>query len=263
MFASPGAIAISTKFFTIYWYGIIVAFAFLIGQAIIISVANKEYKDEKLSEIIYELAFWALLGGIIGARLYYVLLSSSYYMQNLPEIFMLQNGGISIHGGILGGVIATYIYARKNNVDFLKFADLYALGLPIAQAIGRWGNFFNSEAFGLPTTFPWGVFIPYYARPETLKSYEFFHPTFLYESILDIIIFLILFFVLKKYYFKNKGVLFFSYLILYSICRIFVESVRTDSVLNIFGIPVAIWVSVFITIFSIMFLLYSRYFLKH
>ena len=159
MFASPGAIAISTKYFTIYWYGIILACAFLVGQWIIISVANKEYKNEKLCDTIYELAFWALLGGIIGARLYYVLLSFSYYMQNPLEVIMLQNGGISIHGGILGGVIATYIYAKKHNIDFLKFADLYALGLPIAQAIGRWGNFFNSEAFGLPTNLPWGVFI--------------------------------------------------------------------------------------------------------
>lgn len=246
MFASPGAIAISTKYFTIYWYGIILACAFLVGQWIIISVANKEYKNEKLCDTIYELAFWALLGGIIGARLYYVLLSFSYYMQNPLEVIMLQNGGISIHGGILGGVIATYIYAKKHNIDFLKFADLYALGLPIAQAIGRWGNFFNSEAFGLPTNLPWGVFIPQGLRPYMYKSAEFFHPTFLYECIWDIFIFFILFFVIKKHFFNNKGILFFGYLILYSVGRIFIESVRIDSVLNVFGIPIAIWVSLFI-----------------
>ncbi|MCR4881452.1 MAG: prolipoprotein diacylglyceryl transferase [bacterium] len=254
MFASPGAVAISTDFFTLYWYGIIIAFAFVLGQIIIISVANKEYKGEKLSEIIYELAFWALLGGIIGARLYYVILNSAYYLDNPMETIMLQNGGISIHGGIIGGVIATYIYAKKNNVDFLKFADLYALGLPIAQALGRWGNFFNSEAFGLPTSLPWGLFIPESLRPLQYKSFEFFHPTFLYESLWDIFIFLILFFVIKKYYFKNKGVLFFSYLILYSVGRIAIESIRIDSILNILGIPVAIWACIFTIIISAVFL---------
>ena len=255
MFASPGAIAISTKFFTIYWYGICIALAFLAGQFVVIKTANKEYKGEKLTDTIYELAFWALLGGIIGARLYYVILNSSYYIHNPAEIIMLNHGGISIHGGILGGMITTYIYAKKNDVDFWKFADLYALGLPIAQAIGRWGNFFNSEAFGLPTNLPWGVYIPKDLRPVLYKPFDFFHPTFLYECIWDILIFFVLYFVIKKYFFKNKGVLFFCYLILYSAGRIAIEIIRTDSVLNIFGIPVAIWISIIIISISLIFLL--------
>ncbi len=255
MFSSPGAIAINTPFFTIYWYGIILAVAFLVGQFVIIKTANKEYAGEKLSETIYELAFWALLGGIVGARLYYVILNFQYFFQNPTEIIMINHGGISIHGGILGGIVATCIYARKNDVDFLKFADLYALGLPIAQAIGRWGNFFNSEAFGMPTSLPWGVFIPRELRPFVYRNSEYFHPTFLYESLWDIFIFLVLFFVIKKYAFNQKGVLFFSYLILYSVGRICIECVRIDSVLNILGIPVAILVSVFIIIISLIFIL--------
>lgn len=260
MFASPGAVAISTNFFTIYWYGIFIALAFLAGQFIIIRTANIEYKGEKLSETIYSLAFWALLGGIIGARLYYVVLNSYYYFQNPAEIIMLNHGGISIHGGILGGIVTTYLYAKRNDVDFWKFADLYALGLPIAQAIGRWGNFFNSEAFGLPTTLPWGVFIPIELRPIEYRTSEFFHPTFLYESLWDILIFLVLYFFIKKIFFKDKGVLFFSYLLLYSFGRIIIEFIRIDSVLNILGISVAIWVSIVIAIISILFLIKK---LKH
>ncbi len=255
MFASPGAIAISTGVFTIYWYGICIAVAFLAGQFVVIKTANKEYKGEKLAEIIYSLAFWALLGGIIGARLYYVVLNFQYYFSNPAEIIMLNHGGISIHGGILGGIVTTLVYAKKNSVDFWKFADLYALGLPIAQAIGRWGNFFNSEAFGLPTTLTWGVFIPRELRPFAYRTSEYFHPTFLYECIWDIFIFFILYFLIKKYFFQNKGVLLFSYLILYSVGRIMIEFIRIDSVLNILGLPVAIWVSLIIIAISAIYLI--------
>ena len=184
MFSSPGAIAFSTKYITVYWYGIIVAFAFLVAQFFIIYVANKEYKEEKLADTIYELAFLALLGGIIGARLYYVFLGLPYFLNNPIEIIMVNHGGLSVHGGLLGGIIAGFIYLKKNKLSFLKYADLYALGLPIGQAIGRWGNFFNSEAFGLPTNLPWGVYIPKNLRPDTYINYDYFHPTvFCFEKI--------------------------------------------------------------------------------
>ena len=254
MFTSPGAVAINTPHITIYWYGIIMAAAFLIGQFFVVIFAKKEYKEENIFNTLTDIAFWALLGGILGARLYYVLLSSSYYIKHPLEIIMLQNGGLSIQGALLGGIIAVLIYTKKTQTDFFKYADLYALGLPIAQAIGRWGNFFNSEAFGLPTSLPWGVFIPEALRPNAYNMYEFFHPTFLYESLWNIFIFLILFFVIKKHFFKNKGVVFFSYLILYSLGRILIETIRVDSVLNILGIPVAVWACFITIIISVVFL---------
>ncbi|MCQ2957879.1 MAG: prolipoprotein diacylglyceryl transferase [Candidatus Gastranaerophilales bacterium] len=256
MFTSPGAIALKTPFFSIYWYGIILAVAFLVGQFIVLTLAKKEYNDKSTIDHIYEIAFWALICGIVGARLYYVILGFDYYSAHLPEIIMVQNGGLSIHGGLIGGILGTIFYCKNKKIDFFKYADLYALGLPIAQSIGRWGNFFNSEAFGLPTNLPWGVYIPLNNRPIDLALYEYFHPTFLYESLWDIFIFVILFFILKKYFFKKQGVLFFSYLILYSIGRIFIECIRTDSVLNLFGIPVAIIVCFLTIIVSVVALRY-------
>jgi len=247
MFTSPGSIAISCEYFTIYWYGIILAVAFTVGLFTVSAIAKKEYQDEKIVNNVVEIAFWVLLCGIISARLYYVILCADYYSMHLSEIFMLQKGGLSIQGGLLGGIIGGFICCKKFKLNFLQYADLYALGLPIAQAIGRWGNFFNSEAFGRPTSLPWGLFIPQQNRPYIYEFDEYFHPTFLYESLWNILVFLILFFVIKKYCFQNRGVIFFSYLILYSIGRMFIELIRVDSVLNILNVPVAIWVC-FITI---------------
>jgi len=252
MFTSPGNIAIHTPYCTIYWYGIIMAIAFIIGQLVVIQIAKKEYSDKNIVDILYEIVFWALIGGILGARIYYVLLSFPYYSSHLSEIIMLQHGGLSIQGGLLGGMLCVYLYCKKEKIEFLKYADLYALGLPIGQAIGRWGNFFNSEAFGLPTNLPWGLYIPINNRPLMYALNEYFHPTFLYECLWNIIVFLILFFIIKKYFFDKKGVIFFSYLILYSIGRIIIETIRIDSVFTIFNISIAIWVCIATIIISII-----------
>ena len=256
MFTSPGAIALSFLNINIYWYGIILAFAFVAGQFVAIKIAQKEYpKDTSVVENLYELAFFTLVGGILGARIYYVILSFSYYSSHIGEIFMLQQGGLSIHGAIIGGLICGGLYCKFQKLNFLKYADLYALGLPIAQAIGRWGNFFNSEAFGLPTNLPWGVYIPPNNRPLLYEFNEFFHPTFLYESLWNILVFLILYFVIKKYFFQKHGILFFSYLILYSLGRILVESIRIDAVLEFLNISIAIWVCILTIIIAAGFLI--------
>lgn len=252
MFVSPGAIALKTQFFTIYWYGIVLAVAFVVGLFVALKIAKHIYNDKKVCDEIFDSALWALLGGILGARLYYVLLSLPYYISNPNEIFFIQQGGLSIHGAIIGGLIGGGIFCKIKKADFLKYADIYALGLPIAQAIGRWGNFFNSEAFGKPTALPWGLYIPAQNRPLEFQFYDFFHPTFLYESLWNLFVFLILYFVLRKICFRYKGALFFAYLILYSFGRILIENVRIDSVLNIAGIPVAIWISLVTIIISVI-----------
>ncbi|MDD3594312.1 MAG: prolipoprotein diacylglyceryl transferase [Candidatus Gastranaerophilales bacterium] len=251
MLSSPGAIAISTPFISIYWYGIIVAFAFFIGLGAAAYFGKKIYNDNNVIENIYEIAFWVLLGGIVGARLYFVLLSLPYYLQNPVEILMINKGGLSIHGGLLGGMIAGYFYIKKHNLSFFKYADLFALALPLGQAVGRWGNFFNSEAFGKPADIWWGVKIPLENRPEIYKAFEVFHPAFLYESLWNIFIFLVLYFVIKRFFIAKEGIVFFSYLLLYSIGRILIETVRVDSVLNILEIPVAVWVSLVLCAVSV------------
>ncbi len=251
IFQSPGYLAFNIGSLDVHWYGIVMAFSILVGIFTIIFIKNKYFKDIS-TDVICDLSFVLIVSGIISARLYYVLLDSSYFIKNPLEIPAIWNGGISIQGAILGGIIAGYLYTKANKLNFFRYADLYSFGLIIGQAIGRWGNFFNSEAFGSPTNLPWKLYIPYFSRPEAFKNYEFFHPAFLYESLLNVIIFVILLFIMKKFTQRKDGTIFFSYMILYSIARLIVESIRLDSVLNIYNIHIAHITSVLFIIFGII-----------
>jgi len=254
MFVSPGDVAFSIGPLTVYYYGIIMAASLTIGVLIAVLITKKFYPTLN-SDIIYDIAPHVIIGAIIGARAYYCLLSFSYFANNPLEIVELWHGGLSIHGAILGGIIAGAIYTKRHKLPFLKLCDIFTYGLVIGQAIGRWGNFFNSEAFGRPTENFLKLYIPIYKRPLEYMQYDYFHPTFLYESILDVCIFLVLFFVIRKLTKKTDGIVFFSYLIMYSIVRIAIEQIRIDSVLNINGIPVAQIVSVLIIIIATLGLL--------
>ena len=144
-------------------------------------------------------------------------------------------------------------------MPFLRYADLFSFGLVTGQIIGRWGNFFNSEAFGLPTNLPWKLYIPIFSRPIEYKMKEFFHPTFLYESLLNIIVFIILFILLTKLKNRKNGIIFFSYLILYSIVRLIVETIRIDSVLNFGILHIAHITSIVFIIISILGFIFLRH----
>lgn len=234
---SPSEIAFFIFGLPVYWYGVILACAVLVG----VIVAEKLSKNVPSGFFIDSSPVF-ILTGIFGARLYYCFLNFPYYLKNPLQIFDIRQGGLSIHGMILAGILAVFWIAKKNNMKFLEIADILACACAVAQSIGRWGNFFNSEAFGIPTYSNWGVFIPQSNRPISYLSEELFHPTFLYESVLDLIIFFVLIFILRKQ--SVNGVVFFAYLILYSFARIFVEQIRLDSALNIMGFPVAQIVSV-------------------
>ncbi len=211
----------------------------LAGVLLIIWIKNKYFKEIS-TDTICDLSFFLIIFGLLSARLYYVALDYEYFSRHPYEILAVWNGGISIQGAIIGGIIAGYFYTEEHNYNFLRFADLFSFGLISGQIIGRWGNFFNSEAFGLPTDLPWKLYIPYQCRPLEYKNFEFFHPAFLYESLLNAVILIILFFILKKSGGNRKnGVIFFTYLILYSFVRLLVETIRVDSVLNIGGVHVA------------------------
>ncbi len=250
MFTSPGDIAFSIGSVSIYYYGIIMATSLAAGILTAAFVA-KIYYTELKPDVIFNIAPVVIISALLGARVYYCLLNLSYYSQNLLEIFNVRQGGLSIHGAILGGLVGGIIYAKKYKLPVLKLCDIFSYGLILGQAIGRWGNFFNSEAFGRPTQNFLKLFIPIYKRPLEYMQHNYFHPTFLYESILDVCIFLILFFVVRKLVKNKDGVVFFSYLILYSIARIIIEHIRIDSVLNVFGIPIAQIVSFVIILISI------------
>jgi len=220
-------------------------------------ISKKYYKTVDLDALV---DFFPILiiFSIIGARLYYVLLSLDYYLKYPKEIFAIWHGGISIHGAILGGLLTGIIYFKFiKKIPVLPYADVVSYGLSLGQGIGRWGNFFNQEAFGLPCDLPWKLYIDPPFRPSGLTQYSYFHPAFLYESIWDFLVFLVLFFVVRKWAKNRFGLVFFSYLIVYSSGRIFIENIRTDSVLNVQNLPIALLVSIFtilISIFGILFL---------
>ncbi|MFA6988527.1 MAG: prolipoprotein diacylglyceryl transferase [Candidatus Gastranaerophilaceae bacterium] len=252
MFTSPGAVAFQFGSLTIYWYGIMIATAFLTGLFVTLKIARKYYNSSEIEDNIYNLAFIILPGALIGARLYFVLFNLDYYLQNPLDIIMIHKGGLSIHGGILGGFLTGICYTLKNKIPAFMYADLFAFGVIIGQAIGRWGNFFNSEAFAKPTNLPWKLYISPLMRPEKYANEAFFHPAFLYESLWNIFVFFILYFFIWKKYSNKHGIVFFSYLILYSIGRLFIESIRIDSVFNFLGFPVAQWMSIILIITGII-----------
>lgn len=252
MFQSPGEVAFSLFGMQVYFYGIILAVAAFVGFLTAYKLYAKFFDNESAEKIL-DMAPVLIISGILGARLYYCLVNYSYYAIHPLEILDIRQGGLSIHGMILGGILGLYACFKYYKMDFLRLLDVMACGTAIAQAIGRWGNFFNSEAFGMPTDLPWKLYIPEAHRPLSMIKYEYFHPAFLYESILDLLIFGILLFLFKKLT-HFKGLTFGIYLILYSFVRIGVEYLRVDSVLNILGFPVAQWVSVLIIIFAFFYI---------
>jgi phosphatidylglycerol:prolipoprotein diacylglycerol transferase len=238
MFKSPGDIALTIGSIDIYWYGIFMSLSILAGITVIFFTGKKYYKDISF-DTICDLSFELILAGIVFARLYYVVMDYKYFLKYPFEIPAVWNGGISIQGAIIGGIIIGYIYVKQYKLSFLRLADLFSFGLVTGQIIGRWGNFFNSEAFGYPTQLPWKLYIPYSSRPLEYKAQEFFHPAFLYESLLNVGVLLILFLLLTKVKNRKDGLIFFSYIILYSVVRIIVETIRIDSVLSFGSIHVA------------------------
>lgn len=201
----------------VMWYGVLIALGMLIG----IALAVREAKRVGISEDdVLNIAIIAIPVAIICARLYYVIFSWDYYSQNPSEIFNIRGGGLAIHGGLIGGILTGFIYAKVKKLDFFKTADAVMVGMPLAQAIGRWGNFINGEAHGGPTSLPWGIMV------DGVKV----HPTFLYESIWDfgIFLFIMLYMRKKKTY---EGEVIVSYITLYSIGRFFIEGLRTDSLM--------------------------------
>ncbi len=231
-FQSPGPIIFDLGFITLRWYGLLIASAVLIG----ITVAQNLAKLRKVDpELIIDLTIWLVIGAIPCARIYYVLFQWQEYVNRPEDIIAVWKGGIAIHGAIIGGTIATMIFARINKVSMWQLIDLVVPSLILGQAIGRWGNFFNSEAFGRPTDLPWKLFIPPANRPLEYINYDYFHPTFLYESLWNIGVFILLislfFWGLKHQHKLKVGTLTFVYLIAYSIGRFWIEALRTDSLM--------------------------------
>lgn len=231
-FQSPGPILLDLGIIQIRWYGLLIAIAVLIGVTLSQYLASKQGIEP---DLIGDLVIWLVIGAIPCARLYYVIFEWQSYSQHPEDIIAIWKGGIAIHGAIIGGTIATLIFAKLKKISFWQLADLVAPSLILGQAIGRWGNFFNSEAFGKPTNLPWKLWIPVSHRPLDYLQYDYFHPTFLYESLCNLMVFglLMALFVwgLRHRESFKTGTIFLVYLIAYSSGRFWIEALRTDSLM--------------------------------
>ena len=228
MFHSPGPIAFQVGPLTFRWYGILMASAMAIG----LWLAHREARRRGLDpENLLKASELALLGGLVGARLYYVAFNLDYYAAVPGKIFAVWEGGLAIHGGVLGGIIVGGGYAWLRHLPLTTYLDIAAPSLAVGQAIGRWGNYFNEEAFGTPTSLPWKLFISPDHRPIEYAQVEFFHPTFLYESLWDLGVFALLMWVFRRRFERAPGALFLTYLGLYSVGRFFTEGLRTDALM--------------------------------
>jgi len=231
-FASPGPMLFEWGAIAVRWYGFLIASAVLIGVTLSQNLAKRRQVNP---ELLADLAIWLVIAAIPAARIYYVVFQWEQYQNNPGDIIAIWKGGIAIHGAILGGTIAAIIFAKIQKVSIWVLADLVMPSLALGQAIGRWGNFFNSEAFGRPTDLPWKLYIPPASRPFDYANFEYFHPTFLYESIWNLLVLGLLLFIffqsLKPTSPIKTGTLALVYLVAYSIGRFFVEGLRTDSLM--------------------------------
>ncbi len=234
----PPSILVDFGPITLYWYGLIIAIAILLAYFLVLKI-SKYFLIKK--DVINDLFLWLIIWAVIGTRLYEVFLEWNYYLQNPSQILRIWEGGLAIHGGILAGLIVIYFYSKKRKISFWRITGLITPGLALGQAIGRFGNWFNQELYGLPTNLPWGIPISIENRVAEFIDYKYFHPTFLYESIGSFIIFIILITLIFK--FKNKinidylGRICLSvYLFLYSILRFFLEFIRLDPTPDLFGL---------------------------
>lgn len=226
--------------------------AMLCGGALSCVIAKKYYKNVSVDRI-FDILPVIIICAVLGARLYYVALDWGYYSSHLREILAFQNGGLSIHGALLGGFLGGLYCVKKYSLCLWDYADIFSYGLILGQAIGRVGNYFNIEAFGKPCGFSELIclYVPQYKRPEGFFDVAFYHPAFLYEALWNIFTLIFLFFVVRKFSKNVSGVVFFSYLTLYSLGRLLIEHIRLDSVLNIGQWHVAEVVSAFVIVLSV------------
>lgn len=237
----PKAIAFSIGPLSIYWYGLFIVLGILLGFFISLYIAKKKQVS---ANYLYNLFFYFIISGLIGGRLAHVLSEWNYYKEHLSDIYKIWQGGLALHGVLFAGLVVAIIYTKIKKISFWSIGDIFAVSIPLAQAIGRWGNYFNQEIFGKPTDLAWGIPIDFIKRPNGFEAFEYFHPLFLYESVLNLIIFIILLFFINTK-FANVGETTLLYFILYSLVRFFLDFLRIDP-LSLGPLSVIQWVSILI-----------------
>lgn len=240
----------------VHWYGIIIASAVVLATILAVQEAKRRRIDP---DSIYDLILWALPVAIITARMYYVIFEWGYYQNHVDEIVRVWDGGIAIYGALIGAGIVVYLFCRANWIPVWLMLDIIAPVLIMAQGIGRWGNFMNQEAFGRITslTFLQSLHLPHFIIQQMLIDGAYRQPTFLYESLWDILGFIVLMSLRHKKHLFKQGEVFLSYVIWYAFGRFFVEGMRTDS-LMLLGIRVSQWLSVILFIGAIGILVFRH-----
>lgn len=235
----------------------------LLGIALAIWIGSRRFKQRGgQAGMILDIALWAVPFGIVGGRIFHVLTHWDYYFYagaDLTKVFAVWEGGLAIFGALILGSVGAFIGARTAGIKFLAFADAIAPGVLVAQAIGRIGNYFNNELFGLPTTLPWGLEISTAnpAYPAGLPAGVLFHPTFLYELIWNLMGFAVLIWLDRKLKLR-WGQMFAAYLITYSIGRAFIESIRIDPSDIFFGLRTNVWSAIFTIAIGVALFVWSR-----
>lgn len=248
-------IAIDLGPIQVHWYGLIIGFGVLLGLIIALRESERRGLDK---EIFTDLILFAVPIAIISARIYYVIFQWEYYSQNPGDIIKIWNGGIAIHGALIGSVLTAIVFAKVKKVSFWKLVDIAAPSLLLGQAIGRWGNFMNQEAHGGEVTrsFLENMHLPEFIINQMYINGTYYHPTFLYESIWNILGVIILLSLRKVN--LRRGELFLTYVIWYSIGRYFIEGLRTDSLMLTESLRIAQVISIVLIVVAIALVVYRR-----
>lgn len=244
---------------SVAWYGILIAIGIVLAFLVVQREMVKRGMDQ---EFLTDLLIWAVPISIISARIYYVMFTWDFYKDHPDQIIQIWNGGIAIHGALIGAFLTTYIYTKKKGISFWKVVDIAAPGILIGQIIGRWGNFVNQEAHGGPVSqhFLENTIIPDWIMKQMTIDGVTYHPTFLYESLWNIVALIILL-LLRKVALK-RGEMFLFYLVWYSAGRFFIESMRTDSLYVIGELRAAQLVSIITIIVAVLIFIVRRYIKK-
>ncbi|MGG0285410.1 prolipoprotein diacylglyceryl transferase [Peribacillus butanolivorans] len=248
-------IAIDLGPIQIHWYGLIIGFGVLLGLIIALRESERRGLDK---EIFTDMILFAVPIAIISARIYYVIFQWEYYSQNPGDIIKIWNGGIAIHGALIGSVLTAIVFAKVKKVSFWKLADIAAPSLLLGQAIGRWGNFMNQEAHGgeITRSFLENMHLPEFIINQMYINGTYYHPTFLYESLWNIIGVIILLSLRKVN--LRRGELFLTYVFWYSIGRFYIEGLRTDSLMLTESLRIAQVISIVLIVVAIGLVIFRR-----
>jgi phosphatidylglycerol:prolipoprotein diacylglycerol transferase len=223
--------------FHIYFYGILIMLGVIAATVLVSAEAKRQGQNP---DVLWDMLFWVVIAGIVGARIWHVLtpppsmvaqgITTQYYLTHPLLMIDIRNGGLGIPGAVFGGALAMWVYTRRKKLNFASWLDLAAPGLALAQAIGRWGNFFNQELYGAPTNLPWKIYIDPAHRLPGFETIGYYHPLFLYESLWNLANMVILLWVSHHFADRlKKGDIFLGYLVFYPIGRFLLDFLRLDA----------------------------------